>query len=66
LYVISFLTELRCTMSTDNSKQAMVRIEEGQLALKKIAAACFDQMPRPTPTGISGRASNHRASTSTF
>lgn len=48
-YVISFLTELRCMMSTDDSEQAMVRINEEQQSLKKIAAACFDQTLKTDP-----------------
>lgn len=48
-YVVSFLTELRCMMSTDDSDQAMVRIKEEQQSLKKIAAACFDQTLKADP-----------------
>jgi hypothetical protein len=49
LYVVSLLTELRCLMSSDDSKQATDRIEEEMPYLKKIAQVCFDKTLRTDP-----------------
>lgn len=49
LYVVSLLTELRCLMSADNSKQAIERIDEETPYLKKVAQACFDKTLRSDP-----------------
>jgi hypothetical protein len=49
LYVVSLLTELRCLMSSDDSKQALERIEDESSCLKAVAAACFDQTLKADP-----------------
>lgn len=42
-YVVSLLTELRCMMSSDDSKQALERIEEESTDLRKVAQVCFEK-----------------------
>jgi hypothetical protein len=48
-YVVSLLTELRCMMSADDSKQALERIEDESSNLKKVAEACFDNTLKTDP-----------------
>ncbi|NLX96623.1 MAG: hypothetical protein GXY83_10640, partial [Rhodopirellula sp.] len=49
LYIVSLLTELRCMMSSDDSKQALQRIDEESPDLKKLAEVCFEQTLKTDP-----------------
>ena len=49
LYVVSLLTELRCLMSSDKSKEALERIDEETPYLKKVAQTCFEKTMRSDP-----------------
>lgn len=48
-YVVALLTELRCMMSADDSKQALERIEDESVCLKKVAKACFEHTVKSDP-----------------